>query len=96
MYDTQTITEAIGKLTATETQTLFNLVRNHAGLIDKLVPGLPLIVHALGQQALDHPIAEQYAHWLTTQDKGAIKSQLNAKSTAKRQAINQSLLNAET
>ncbi len=67
MYDTQTITEAIGKLTATETQTLFNLVRDHAGLIDKLVPGLPLIVHALGQQALDHPLADQYDCWLNAE-----------------------------
>ena len=64
MYDTQTITKAVGKLTATETQILFNLVRDHAGLIDKLVPGLPLIVHALGQQYLDHPLAEQYDRWL--------------------------------
>ena len=39
-YTTQTITEAVGKLTAAEMQTLFNLVRDHADLIDKLVPGL--------------------------------------------------------
>ena len=64
MYDKQTITEAIGKLTATETHVLFNLVRDHADLIDKLVPGLPLIVHALGQQALDHPLTKQYDRWL--------------------------------
>ena len=64
MYTTQTITEAVGKLTAAEMQTLFNLVRDHAGLIDKLVPGLPLIVYTLGQQALDHPLAEQYDRWL--------------------------------
>ena len=96
MYNIETITEAVGKLTATETQILFSLVRDHAELIDKLVPELPLIVHALGQQTLDHPLAEQYDRWLTSQDKGAIKPQLNAKSMAKRQAINQSLLNAKT
>ena len=67
MYDTQTITKAVGKLTATETQILFNLVRDHAGLIDKLVPGLPLIVHALGQQTLDHPLAKQYDRWLNAE-----------------------------
>ena len=64
MYNTQTITEAIGKLTPLETQTLFNLLRDHAGLIDKLVPGLPMIGHALGQQSLDHPLAKQYDSWL--------------------------------
>jgi len=67
MYNTQTITEAVGKLTATETQVLFNLVRDHAGLIDKLVPGLPLIVHAMGQQTLDHPLAKQYDRWLNAE-----------------------------
>jgi hypothetical protein len=64
MYNTQTITEAVGKLTATETQVLFNLVRDHAELFNKIVPGLPLVVHALGQSTLEHPLAEQYNSWL--------------------------------
>ena len=74
MYDTQTISEAVGKLTATETHVLFNLIRDHAGLIDKLVPGLPLIVHALGQQDLSHPIAEQYDRWLNAETRATSAS----------------------
>ena len=67
MYNIETITEAVGKLTATETQTLFSLIRDHAELIDKLVPELPLIVHVMGQQTLDHPLAEQYNRWLNAE-----------------------------
>ena len=64
MYDTQTITAAVAQLTTGEKQVLFHLVSVHAELFNKLVPGLPLVVHALGQSTLEHPLAEQYDSWL--------------------------------
>jgi len=71
MYDIQTITEAIGQLSPSETHKLFLLVADHAGLIEKIVPGLPLIVHALGKQTLVDPLAETYDNWLNSNTKTA-------------------------
>ena len=64
MYDTQTIIDAVAQLTPGETQVLFHLVSTHAELFNKIVPGLPLVMHALGHYTLDHRLAEQYESWL--------------------------------
>ena len=74
MHNVETITKAVGTLTAVETQTLFELVRDHAELINKLVPDLPLIAHAMGQQSLDHPLAEQYDRWLNAETRATSAS----------------------
>jgi hypothetical protein len=64
MYNTQTITEAVATLTPGQQQVLFHLVSDHAELFNKIVPGLPLVMHALGQQTFNHPLAELYDSWL--------------------------------
>lgn len=71
MYDTQTITEAVAKLTPGETVVLFHLISDHAALFDKILPGLPLVVHALGKQTLEHPLAETYDTWLNAKTTAA-------------------------
>ena len=71
MYNIQTITEAVGRLTPGETQVLFHLISDHAELFDKIIPGLPLVIHAQGKQTLDHPLAEQYNSWLNAKTAAA-------------------------
>ena len=64
MYTTQTITQTLDTLTESEKHTLFQLISEHGELLDKIVPGLPLISHARGQQVLNHSLAAQYDAWL--------------------------------
>jgi hypothetical protein len=66
MYNTQTITQAIDGLTHYEKLELFELVTEHSQLLNKLIPGLPLISHVIGQEKLTHPLAKQYDAWLDT------------------------------
>lgn len=66
MYTIQSITQAISGLSETEKHKLFQLISKHSDLFDKILPGLPLITHATGQQKLEHPLAEQYDAWLNT------------------------------
>jgi hypothetical protein len=64
MYTNHSITQAIDGLTNTEKLALFQLIADHAVLLNKIMPGLPLISHVTGQQILTHPLAEQYDSWL--------------------------------
>jgi hypothetical protein len=66
MYNNQTITQAINCLTDSEKLELFQLVTEHSQLLNKLMPGLPLISHVVGQEKLTHPLAKQYDTWLDT------------------------------
>jgi hypothetical protein len=64
MYTTQTITQTIIGLPQDEKHTLFQIISDHATLLDKIMPELPLIGHATGQQVLTHPLATEYTAWL--------------------------------
>jgi hypothetical protein len=64
MYNNQTITQAINGLTDSEKLELFQLVTDHGQLLNKLMPGLPLISHVIGQESITHPLAKQYDAWL--------------------------------
>lgn len=64
MYTIQSITQAISNLSETEKQQVFQLLSKHSSLLNKILPGLPLISHATGQQKLAHTLAEQYDAWL--------------------------------
>lgn len=64
MYNNQTITQAIYDLTDDEKLELFQLVTDHGKLLSKLMPGLPLISHVIGQESITHPLAKQYDSWL--------------------------------
>jgi hypothetical protein len=66
MYNNQTITQAINGLTDNEKLELFELITDHSKLLNKLMPGLPLINHVIGQEKLTHPLAKQYDAWLDT------------------------------
>jgi len=63
MYNIQTITENIKQLSPSDTHKLFLLLSEHADLLEKIVPGLPMVAHVLGKQKLDHPLAETYDAW---------------------------------
>jgi hypothetical protein len=64
MYNNQTITQAINGLTDNEKLELFELITDHGKLLNKLMPGLPLISHVIGQESIAHPLAKQYDSWL--------------------------------
>lgn len=64
MYTSQTITQAVYNLTDAEKQILFQLVTDHADLLNKIIPGLPLVGHVIGQEKSTHPFAKQYDSWL--------------------------------
>lgn len=64
MYTNQTITQAVNGLTDDEKRTLFQLITDHAALLDKIIPGLPLVGHVLGKESLVHPLAAHYNSWL--------------------------------
>ena len=64
MYAIPTITQTIIGLSQDEKHALFQIIAEHAMLLDKIMPGLPLISHATGQQVLIHPLAAQYDAWL--------------------------------
>lgn len=64
MYTSQTITQAVYNLTDAEKQTLFQLVADHADLLNKIMPGLPLVSHVIEQEKSTHPLAKQYDSWL--------------------------------
>jgi len=66
MYTIQSITQSIAGLSPSEKQELFQLLHEHSDLLDKLLPGMPLIGHIKGQQVLAHPLVEQYNAWLNT------------------------------
>ncbi len=66
MYTIQSITQSIAELSQSEKQELFQLLSEHNKLLDKILPGVPLIGHITGQQILNHPLAEQYNAWLNT------------------------------
>lgn len=66
MYTTETLTQAVMQLTATERHQLFELLTNHATLLDRLLPGLPIIMHITKQQRLDHFLAVEYDQWSNT------------------------------
>jgi hypothetical protein len=71
MYNIETITNAVAQMNMEEKQVLFHLVSTHAELFNKIVPGLPLVIHALGQETLKHPLAEQYDAWLNAKTAAA-------------------------
>jgi hypothetical protein len=64
MYTIPTITQTIIGLPQDEKHVLFQIIFEHAALLDKIIPGLPLIGHATGQQVLTHPLAIEYTVWL--------------------------------
>jgi len=64
MYTIPTITQTIIGLPQDEKHVLFQIISEHAGLLDKIMPGLPLIGHATGQQVLTNPLATEYTVWL--------------------------------
>ena len=64
MYTIPTITQTIIGLPQDEKHALFQIISEHAELLDKIMPGLPLIGHATGQQVLTHPLATEYTAWL--------------------------------
>ena len=66
MYNTQTMTQAIDGLADHEKLELFRLITDHGKLLNKIMPGLPLIGHVVGQEKLTHPLAKQYDAWLDT------------------------------
>lgn len=66
MYTTESITQAVDQLTHDEKLTLFQLITDHAMLLDKILPGLPLINHVIGKQTLTHPLAEYFNSWSNT------------------------------
>ena len=66
MYTSQTITQAVYNLTDAEKQILFHLVTDHADLLNKIIPGLQLVGHVIGQESITHPLAKQYDAWLDT------------------------------
>ncbi len=66
MYTIQSITQSIAELSQGEKQELFQLLDEHKDLLDKILPGMPLISHIKGRQALLHPLAEQYDAWSNT------------------------------
>jgi hypothetical protein len=65
MYNIDTINYAISNLTNSEKEALFELVTNHASLVDKLLPGLPLLQHIKSKtpQADNDPLLEAYLAW---------------------------------
>jgi hypothetical protein len=63
MYTIQSITQSIAGLSPSEKQELFQLLSDHSELLDKILPGMPLIGHITGQQILNHPLADQYNVW---------------------------------
>ena len=64
MYTIPTITQTIIGLSQDEKHVLFQIISEHAELLGKIMPGLPLIGHATGQQVLTHPLATEYTAWL--------------------------------
>ena len=64
MYTIPSITQTIIELQQDEKHVLFQIIFEHATLLDKIMPGLPLIGHATGQQVLTHPLATEYTAWL--------------------------------
>ena len=66
MYTIQSITQSIAGLSQSEKHKLFQLLFDHNKLLDKILPGMPLIDHITGQQILNHPLADQYNAWLNT------------------------------
>ena len=64
MYTIPTITQTITGLPQDEKHVLFQIISEHATLLDKIMPGLPLIGHATGQQVLTHSLATEYTAWL--------------------------------
>ena len=64
MYTVPTITQTIIGLPQDEKHVLFQIISEHAALLDKIMPGFPLIGHATGQQVLTHPLATEYTVWL--------------------------------
>lgn len=66
MYTTRMLTQAVMQLSKSEREQLFELLTNHSQLLDRLLPGLPLILHVTKQQRLEHDLAEQYDQWLNT------------------------------
>ena len=66
MYTTETLTHAVMQLSESEKKQLFELLTNYPQIIDKLMPGLPMITHVLKQQHLNHPLAAEYNQWLNT------------------------------
>lgn len=66
MYTIQSITQTIAGLSQVEKQELFQLLSEHKDLLDKILPGMPLIGHIKGRQVLPHPLAEQYDAWSNT------------------------------
>lgn len=71
MYSLKSIHERLGSLTPEEIQQLFALVTENAELLNKIIPGSPLLNYVLGNTAVqntNHPIIEQYSNWKTTQE----------------------------
>lgn len=66
MYTIQSITQAISELSDSEKHKVFQILNDHSELLNKILPGLPLINHVTGQQKLSHPLAKQYDDWLHT------------------------------
>jgi hypothetical protein len=66
MYTIQSITQSIAGLSQSVKHKLFQLLSKNTDLLDKILPGLPLIDHATGRQHLTHTLAEEYDAWLNT------------------------------
>ena len=63
MYTVDTLTHEVKSLTSDEQERLFELLTNHSDLIEKIIPGLPLVDHIANGTEYNDPLVERYKTW---------------------------------
>jgi hypothetical protein len=63
MYTVDNLTERVGQLSVEEQRQLFQLVTEHAELLNKVLPDMPLLAHILNNTTSDHELVQSYVQW---------------------------------
>ena len=63
MYTIDNLTERVGQLSEQEQQQLFHLITEHAELLNKVLPDMPLLAHILNNTSSDHQLVQSYVQW---------------------------------
>jgi hypothetical protein len=63
MYTVDNLTNRVNILSVEEKQQLFQLVTVHAGLLNKVLPEMPLLQHILNNTESDHQLVQSYVQW---------------------------------
>ena len=63
MYTIDNLTERVGQLSEQEQQQLFHPITEHAELLNKVLPDMPLLAHILNNTSSDHQLVQSYVQW---------------------------------